>query len=192
MTHPLLILRHGETEWNREGRLQGALDSPLTDLGRAQAARQGRLLRDFGVTGWAWRVSPKDRAMETARIASEGLGVDLSEDLRLVEIDVGAWTGLRRDDLVEENPQFFEMMDEMLWYDHAPGGEGLIAVAKRAEQFLSDLDGPTIVVPHGITSRILRCLALGLDPMRFAERPGRQGVVYHVERGVQICLPEGT
>ena len=78
----LLILRHGETEWNREGRMQGALDSPLTYVGRAQALAQGAALRAAGIGPVRWFSSPQGRALETARLASGEARVTADDRLR--------------------------------------------------------------------------------------------------------------
>ena len=180
MIPPLLVLRHGETEWNAAGRLQGHSDSPLTPLGVAQARQQKAILRGMGVDGWHWLSSPSGRARATADLASEGFGIDIAEDARLMEIGMGRWTGASRAEIQAECPQAFEQ-DDLSYYDAAPEGEGLTALALRCEDLLRDLNAPTILVTHGITSRTLRCLALGIDPDRLAELPGGQGIVHHVE-----------
>ncbi len=182
-----LILRHGETEWNREGRMQGGLDSPLTGTGRAQAQRQNAILRDFGVTGWSWCASPQGRAMATAQIAADGLTTEIVPDARLREIGMGNWSGLRRSEIAEQVPHLFET-DGLGWYDHAPDGEGLVALEQRAKAFLKDLKGPTVIVTHGITSRVLRCIAQGLPVEAFETLGGGQGVVYHIREGESRLL----
>ncbi|WP_299145221.1 histidine phosphatase family protein [uncultured Tateyamaria sp.] len=191
MTYPdLLILRHGETEWNREGRMQGEMDSPLTDTGRAQAEAQGRLLAGLDLDGWALWSSPQGRARATAEIALPGR--DVSTDPRLSEITMGAWTGVRRAEIALQRPQLFDHHGDLTWYDEAPGGEGLEALYVRTGAFLATLRGPAVLVTHGITSRMLRCHALGLEPGAFADLPGGQGVVYAVSGGIQTCLSEGA
>ncbi|MEY8829068.1 histidine phosphatase family protein [Sedimentitalea sp. XS_ASV28] len=182
-----LILRHGETEWNREGRMQGGLDSALTEVGRDQARRQNEILQAFGVSGWSWFASPQGRAMSTARIAAEGLSSDIVPDTRLREIGVGEWTGLLRSEIAQRAPYLFETGD-LDWYDHAPGGEGLIALERRARAFLRDLDGPAVIVTHGITSRVIRCVAQGLPAEAFDTLGGGQGVVYHIRDGESRLL----
>ncbi|MFK7753732.1 MAG: histidine phosphatase family protein [Sedimentitalea sp.] len=181
-----LVLRHGETEWNRMGRMQGALDSPLTPKGRQQAARQGDILRRFGTADWSFLSSPQGRARATAEIA---LGPDagIIEDARLAEITVGDWTGIARDTLMAQHPHLFENGD-LGWYDHAPGGEGLAGLAMRCESFLKQLQGPSVIVTHGITSRVLRCFAQGLPYDAFETLNGGQGVVYHLKDGVSTLL----
>ncbi len=67
--HDLYILRHGETTWNREGRMQGHLNAPLTDLGQAQAAAQGAVLAQRDLRGFAFYSSPLARAVHTAGLA---------------------------------------------------------------------------------------------------------------------------
>lgn len=180
---PLLVLRHGETEWNRVGRMQGHLDSPLTRTGRAQALRQRDILRDLGLSAdWRWLSSPQERALATARIASEGLDVEIAIDDRLAEINVGDWTGASREDIRAARPDLFEKTD-LGWYDHAPGGEGLLGLASRCAALLRDLDGPTVIVTHGITSRVIRCLATGRPYGDFVDIGGGQGVIYRIRDG---------
>ncbi|MEM7439826.1 MAG: histidine phosphatase family protein [Pseudomonadota bacterium] len=176
----LLVLRHGETEWNRVGRMQGTLDSPLTDTGRRQAARQGQILQDFNVDGWDWVSSPQGRAMATAQIASGR--ADVATDARLAEIDVGDWTGVTKEQILAQRPDA-TARGPLAWYDFAPGGEHISGLARRVEAFLADVSGPTVVVTHGITSRVIRCLATGQSPSNYANVSGGQGVVYHVSGG---------
>lgn len=187
----LLILRHGETEWNREGRMQGSLDSPLTPLGRAQAETQNRILRRWGVEAFDWFVSPRGRTRETARIASGGLGTDLREDTRLAEIDMGRWTGRLREEIAAEAPHLFaEDMRPLDFYRSIPGGESLESLHARLAAFLAGLNAPAVIVTHGIASRILRCAALGLPWDLFDTLDGGQGVVYRLAPGRYEKLTE--
>lgn len=186
----LYILRHGETEWNQAGRWQGHLDSPLTEKGRAQAADMGALLKAEGVgssQGYRALVSPQARARVTAEIALEGLGlsIEVVEDLR--EILVGEWTGLSMTEMRTGWPEL--AVDHWLdAYRNAPGGEGLESVWERAGRVLESLDGPAVIVTHGITSRALRTRAMGYSLERLEELPGGQGVVHHISGGVHRTL----
>ena len=184
----LYILRHGQTEWNAEHRIQGGLDSPLTRTGLAQAAAQQRILGGRDLTGYAAISSPQGRAARTAEIALEGLLGPIRYDARLSEIGVGEWQGLRRDDLVIDR-----VMDEteegaLDLYERAPGGEGFAALRRRCEAFLADLTGPAVLVTHGITSRMLRLVLLGRDISEIALLEGGQGNVFHLSGGVQTKL----
>lgn len=189
----ILILRHGETEWNRVGRMQGALDSPLTELGRAQAKQQGRILRGLGLENPRWYVSPQGRAQQTARLASEMRAADLTDDPRLREIGMGDWSGMTRAQIADTRPDLFEDKDLMAYYGEAPGGECLQDLERRVTAFLDDIEGPTVIVTHGITSRALRCALLGIPVQRFHELGGGQGVVYRLSGAGYDCLtPDGA
>ncbi len=192
----LYLLRHGETTWNRAGRWQGRLDSPLTELGEAQARAQGALLAELGLDPGrvAFLTSPQGRARRTAEIVAEVAGWtgDIAQDRRLSEIDVGDWTGLSRDEMrasVDLAPE----AGFLALYALAPGGESFDALFARGRAFLADLEGPAIIVTHGITSRILRAVALGLDLVGAETLPGGQGVIHRVVRGVHATLaPEDS
>lgn len=187
----LFILRHGETEWNAEGRMQGGLDSPLTARGRAQARAQGAALLAAGVTGTTHALwsSPQGRARDTAFILRVALAAEhmspprLRTDARLREIGQGGWEGRTRPEIAQRWPGSQEGGDPFLAYDAAPGGEGFIAIRARAEAFLLELDGPAVIVTHGITSRFLRGVVLGLATSGLGQLPGGQGVVYHLRDG---------
>lgn len=178
--HPdLYLMRHGETAWNLEGRLQGRGDSPLTARGRQQAAWLGDLTR--GVAG-ARLSSPLGRADQTARLA---FGAAVPHDPRLAEICVGHWSGALEHDLRRAHPDLFAG-GPLDWYDRSPGGEGLAALRARCRAFLDDLTGPTLVVTHGITLRMLRLLVLDLPDL--ACGTVRQGGVHVLRGGAETVL----
>lgn len=189
---PLFILRHGQTEWNAQHRVQGNLDSPLTDLGRVQANMQRQLLQSFDLSNVKAICSPQGRAFFTAALALDGLVSYVATDARLREIGVGAWEGLRRDDIQPDLMADESEESALSLYERAPGGEGFIALRERCQSFLDELDGPAIVITHGITSRMLRLILLDLDTSEIGALPGGQGVVYRVENGVQSKLSIGA
>ena len=190
----IYVLRHGQTEWNALGRFQGHQDSPLTDLGRQQAQAQGRILAGIELSELLLISSPQGRALETARLALGAQAHKLRTDDRLMEIDVGAWTGADRDslpaypDLAEDPKGALEI------YENAPGGEGFDALKQRCMSFLQELNRPAVLVTHGITSRMLRVLHLGLDIEDLGVIPGGQGNIHHLSSGSQTILraPEIT
>ncbi|PTX55766.1 putative phosphoglycerate mutase [Litoreibacter ponti] len=190
MTYPeLLILRHGETEWNLEGRMQGHLDSPLTARGRAQARRQGEILSGFDLGAFTLMSSPLGRTRATAQIVlPEAALARLSTDARLREIDVGDWAGQIRAKLTPSRITEFTPDGALAKYDSAPGGEGFEGLAARCAALLDALEGPHLMITHGVTSRMLRALYMGLPPRSLGELPGGQGVVFHMVRGHQIRL----
>lgn len=186
----LFILRHGETEWNLAGRMQGHLDSALTELGREQARRQGRLLSQVVTEACEWFSSPQGRAFNTARIAAPH-GQHIEQDMRLKEIGMGDWTGLTRLEIGKERPDLFEEgVAALSYYGQGPGSESINSVAERARDFLSSLSAPAVIVTHGITSRVLRCVALDLEPSCFAELNGGQGIVYSIRNGEYGALDD--
>lgn len=180
-SHPdLYLLRHGQTEWNREGRLQGHLDSPLTPLGVRQAQRQADIVadilsRDRSVTLYC---SPLERARLSAAIAFGGRDPVL--DPRLVEIDVGAAAG-------RPWPGAATAGSRRAWYDSLPGGERVADLRARVSAFLDDLPGPAMIMTHGVTLCMLRMVATGLPDAALDDLEMQQGAV-HVVMNRQFSL----
>ncbi|MGC1259080.1 MAG: histidine phosphatase family protein [Jannaschia helgolandensis] len=173
---PVYLMRHGETVWNLDARMQGQRDSPLTVRGRAQAARQGAILRDHGVTCHA-RSSPLGRAMETARLA----GLEAIADARLAEVGMGAWEGRLRADITTASG--------LMWKFDAPGGEGLAMVRARLEDLLADdMAEPVILITHGAIGIVLRALLCGFPAEHWDRMEDPQGVVHVIENGVERLL----
>jgi broad specificity phosphatase PhoE len=184
----LYVLRHGETEWNAQGRMQGALNSPLTPEGIKQALRQAEILQSVDLARFDILSSPQGRAFETAAIALARQVTHLHTDVRLREIGVGEWAGRVRSELTENN-EFFERPDDALeLYERAPAGEGFDGLEARCAEFLSSLKGPAVLVTHGITSRMIRAIATGTGRAGVAEIGGGQGVVFHLKKGSQKRL----
>lgn len=189
---PLYILRHGQTVWNAQCRIQGSLDSPLTEMGVSQALSQRKLLENCNLREFSAFSSPQGRAFHTAAIALAGLLPEIATDIRLREIGVGLWEGKSRSELpqigaVEESEE-----SALNLYEQAPQGEGFQALRIRCKEFLDALPGPTVIVTHGITSRMLRLIALDKDMNELGLLPGGQGVVYHIENGKQSKLSIGA
>jgi broad specificity phosphatase PhoE len=99
----LVLIRHGETDWNRDNRFQGHADPPLNDAGRAQARA---LADELGAEHFAaLYTSPLRRAAETAAILASKLGLEPVSDAALEEVDVGSWSGLTRDGVEQRFPE---------------------------------------------------------------------------------------
>jgi len=192
MTVELFVLRHGETTWNREGRMQGHLNAPLTELGVEQAVTQRNIMAEQDLSGFCVLSSPSGRAVETAAIALGPLVTEITTDTDLREVGVGEWTGRLRAELIDPTEWQVTADGVLELYDMAPGGEGLAGLEARCARFLARLEGPHVLVTHGITSRMIRALALGHGPnvtlAMLSEMPGGQGVVYHVKDGRQKRL----
>lgn len=181
----VIIMRHGETYWNRENRMQGALNSPLTDKGEAQAKRQGELLSSFDLEGWHAFSSPQGRAFQTAGFAVAMHIPLVLTDPRLCEIGVGEWAGRNRDELAFNGPKVEGPDGPIELYKYAPGGEGFDALEARCRSFLDDLPGPSVIVTHGITSRMLRIVLLDLPHSELGHIAGGQGNLFHLKEGTQ-------
>lgn len=182
------VLRHGQTEWNAAGRMQGGLDSTLTREGRAQAARQGRILGARDLAGFEAWCSPQGRAIATAAIAVVGRVAQIRSDDRLREIGIGAWEGRLRGEIAELAEVGDATDAGLLAYDLAPRGEGLAALHARCQAFLMGQAAPMVIVTHGITSRMMRLVLTGRPLSDIACIGGGQGVVYHVKDGIQTVL----
>ena len=160
----LIHVRHGETDWNVEGRLQGQLDIPINAHGREQAARNGRMLGAYfaraGIdpASLTFVSSPLGRSMETMGIIRNALGLEGAwpTDDRLKEISFGEWAGrtyaeLRADG--EENQVRARKRDK--WSFRPPAGESYAELAARVGDWLDSLTGDTIAVTHGGIFRVL-------------------------------------
>jgi broad specificity phosphatase PhoE len=151
----LILVRHGETEWNRERRYQGHADPPLNDAGREQARELARRLADMPLD--VAYTSDLRRAAETARIVLEGRGVPLVEDPGLREIDVGSWSGLTRDEIEERFPGDTE-------HDGETRDEHLGRVLAAVEEIAGRHPGQRVlIVSHGGSIRTLRRHALQVE-----------------------------
>lgn len=184
----ILLVRHGETEWNLQRRFQGRLDSPLTERGVAQASAIGRFLAALPVAASASLVaSPQGRARRTAEIISEALGsiAPLRVDERLREHSLGSWDGLTYNELEARFPHIFEGEDRHDWYFRAPNGESYAALAARIGEWLGEQDetAPVIVVAHGLVSRVLRGLYAGLPRAVALTLPVPQDRIFRLSAG---------
>lgn len=182
----MFILRHGETQWNVEGRMQGSLDSPLTARGRAQAERQGEILRRAGAAGLPVYSSPQGRALETVRLALPACMPVI--DSRLAEVALGGWQGLSVAEILRADPDAGAHPASFLWKFNAPGGERLEVVLARIAGFLAEAPVDAIVVTHGVTSQLMRGLLLGLAPDETERLTDRQGIVHCCRDGREQLL----
>jgi probable phosphoglycerate mutase len=184
----IYLCRHGQTFHNREGRLQGRSESDLTPLGRAQAAAMGDLLFDLlrrdPPADWRIVASPLRRARDTAEAIGARLGLSVTTDERLVEIDVGEWSNRLREDVRGENPH---LVGDDAWGFHAPGGETYEAMMARITDWLDEQvaepERRLIVVSHGVAGRLLRGVYAGLSKAETLRQDIPQDAVYRLMAG---------
>ncbi len=169
---PLYMLRHGETAWNLERRMQGGKDSDLTERGRAQAAAMGRALaaelaREPGPT--VFLRSPLGRARETALIVGQVLGLDRAawrDDIRLAELGYGEWEGFTWPEIEVDHPEAMARWRADPEGFCPPGGETHHALRRRSAELLAEIAASrarTVIVSHGVSGAVIRGLHLGLD-----------------------------
>lgn len=131
------MLRHGETEWNRQKRIQGQGESPLTPEGRDDAMRWGESLPGWGFSRMV--CSDLGRAVDTATYINTSLLLHLEKDPRLREQDWGQWSGRLIRDIRAEDPELLAAEEQKGWDFTPPGGESRRQVLARALQALRDI-----------------------------------------------------
>lgn len=157
----ILFARHGETQWNRDGRFQGHADPPLNDAGRAQA--EGLAERLEGQRFAAIYASDLRRAWETADIVAARLRRDVTRDAGLREIDVGSWSGLTRAEVAARDPDgFARWLAGEVGHDGETREQHLARVLAAVLSIGAAHGGERVlVVSHGGSLRTLQRHALG-------------------------------
>jgi probable phosphoglycerate mutase len=192
LSHPLILIRHGETDWNVARRLQGHEDIPLNDRGRVQARRNGTALRDHFARGghdpaaWHYVASPLSRADETMRILRAELGLPAEghvRDERLIELGFGRWAGLPMSEVAAADPHGHAAREADRWGTPPPGGESMKDGAARVGPLLAALDGPTVLVTHGGLIRVIHVVLGLMDVAGARHLPTPQDRFHVVERG---------
>jgi probable phosphoglycerate mutase len=167
------LLRHGETEWNAENRFCGRTDVPLSEAGRRQAKSLAERLKPLPFE--ALYSSPLKRALETARLISEFVGLQPIPDQRLVELDYGQWEGKTLAEIMKSDPNTFRSWDADPGLVAPPGGESGLEARRRVVSFLDFLaarhpQGHVLVAFHKTVCRLAICHALGMSPSEYRRR----------------------
>lgn len=182
----IYLVRHGQTAFNRERRLQGHVDSDLTELGRAQAEAVGRLLQELigQEPGWRIAASPLGRAQATAEIIAARLKLPVETDSRLIELSWGEWDGRLRSELEAVYPDAFGRTG---WAFRAPAGESFEAASARLGDWLGGLapepQRQVIAVSHGVAGRVLRGVYAGLSRDATVRQDVPQDAVFRLSGG---------
>ena len=168
------FIRHGQTDWNAEHRLQGQADIPLNAMGRAQAERNGRRLAELigDPSTFDFVASPLSRTRETMELVRGQMGLRRDGyrlDARLVEVNFGDWQGFTLAEIDRINPGSSGARDLDKW-NFVPPGEGAESyemLFKRVEPWFDELSRPTVAVTHGGIFRVL-FKVVGKKPIREA------------------------
>ena len=164
------LVRHGETDWNREQVFRGRVDVPLNDLGRQQAQAAARKLSEADLT--AVYTSPLKRAGGTADIVARLCGLQAVVENGFIDMNFGEWQGLTHGDVQSQFPEAYRRWQRSPESASIPGAESLRAVQERAVAALKVLaerfpDAAVCVVSHRVGCKLLMAWALGLDESAF-------------------------
>jgi broad specificity phosphatase PhoE len=188
----LYFVRHGETDFNVQQRLQGRRDTMLNVRGRQQAADCGELLRDLFARDrrradeLAYVASPLSRARETMEILRATLGLDPQSyeiDARLVEISYGEWEGSTLSEIDARSPDLLVRRERDKWDFAPPGGESYRDLTARVREWFETVTRDTVVAGHGGGARALMALFHVLPEDEASRAPIAQGVVYVFSNG---------
>ena len=188
----LYFVRHGETDWNAERRLQGRRDIPLNALGRKQGARSGELVANLlAISGatpqqFAFTASPLSRARETMEIMRAELGVppqDYTIDARLAELSFGKWEGLTYKEVRALDRSVLATRERDKWNFQPPGGESYAQLLVRVREWHDGMTEDAIIAAHGGVARALLVLYAVKSPAEAPLGDVAQGVVYEFAPG---------
>ncbi|RBP14432.1 putative phosphoglycerate mutase [Roseiarcus fermentans] len=192
-SHRLIFVRHGETPYNAENRLQGQRDIPLGQRGRDQARSLGRTLRarigpiiDRLEAEAAFVASPLERTRETMELARDAMALDPARyrlDPRLKELTFGDWEGLTWPEVQARDPKGAAARRADKWNFAPPNGESYAMLATRIGAWLDTLTADAFVVSHGGVARALMALIAGVPAAAAADTPVVQGRALVFERG---------
>lgn len=172
----LILIRHGETDWNVEGRYQGQADPPLNARGEVQAQALAERLTADGVRPVGIYASPLRRAWRTAEVLAQRLGVPLWAEPRLQEIHLGAWQGVLAKDIARRWPDLFQRWQTEPWAVRPPGGETMAEVQARVHAAVDDIlsrhPGQTVaLVAHRLPLLLIKLRYQDLDPQAVHHLP---------------------
>lgn len=188
----IILVRHGETHWNRQKRVQGHGDSPLTLKGIAQAQAYGRTIVNLlgsGLvgSGEGWRIvtSPLPRCVQTTAILCETAGLDFARvehDVRLKEVHTGSHSGRLKAEMTEAE---LAGHGTNSWFFRCPGGETHAHLSERLAAWLADRPPgeKVLAVSHSVAGRVMRGLYAGADPDQALAGDSPQDTVFLLAGG---------
>lgn len=199
MSTKFILVRHGQTEWNRVERFRGRIDVPLNATGRAQAEAVANRLASYRIA--AIFSSPLTRAMDTAEAIARRTGLVVEKLEGLNDLDFGQWQGLSPQEVAGKFPTEFDSFRTAPIGLRFPGGESLEDVRLRSTAAVNDLvpryeDAIVVLVSHNVVCRILILALLGLDDSHFwqigQENAAINAFVRDERRGFSVTLVNDT
>jgi probable phosphoglycerate mutase len=191
----IYLTRHGETEWNREKRMQGRMDSPLTEWGKKQALLLAQRLADQSFD--AVYSSPSPRAVQTAEIIRGERGIVIQQDPALFEMDLGSWEGKTQMEVQEAEPERYRLFWEDPTAFVPDHGEDFATIERRVVSFLSKLstkhqNETVLIVSHAVVVKILLCHVMKRNLKQLWHDPyihgGSLTIITQNEQGYMIEL----
>ena len=170
METSIYLIRHGQTDWNKDKIFRGRADVPLNERGRKEAQALSRHLEHVRAT--ACYASPLGRTIETAGIVARPHSLEVRIDDRLIDLDFGEWQGKPETEVKKTFPELFKKWHQEPHRARFPGGESLAMVRKRALASLEHIraenpGGVVFVVSHRVVTKVLMAIALGLSNSAF-------------------------
>jgi len=166
----LILVRHGETAWNKEERFRGRKNIPLNDSGILQAKLAAEFLSRYKID--LIYSSPMRRAMQTANEIRRGRDIELKIDEDVADMDFGQWEGMKVSKVKEKYPELFAIWVSTPNVCQIPDGESFQMVLDRSLKTVNEINelkdvGTVLIVTHRVVTMLLLCHYLGLDLARF-------------------------
>ncbi len=167
----IILVRHGETSWNKQGKFQGRLDIELNEIGRDQVRRLAKALGDIHLD--VIYSSPLKRSQETAAMIADYHSLEVIKADEFNEIDHGAWEGMQLEAVIDDHGELYDTWINRPHKAKMPGGEDLENIRERVVRKLTEIldltpDGNVVLIAgHDATNKVLLCFALGLDSSHF-------------------------
>ncbi len=198
MATTVYLIRHGQTDWNKDRIFRGRVDVPLNERGRKEAQALARHLEHVRAT--ACYASPLGRTVETAEIVARPHSLKVKIDDRLIDLHFGEWQGKPDTEVKERFPELFNQWHEEPHRVKFPGGESLGMVRKRVLAAVERIkaenpDGIAFVVSHRVVTKVLTIIALGLSDSAF-RRIRQDNCAYNIielsDNGMVVTLMNDT
>jgi len=180
----LFLIRHGETDWNKEGKYTGQTDIPLNEIGRQQVREAAKALKIHNPK--VIYTSDLIRAVETAQLIAKELHIPIIQDKRLREINQGEWEGLHISEIHScYGNQFISHRDNPLIVS-APNGESIAEVKTRVIDFLNEItvkhpSEQIVISSHGLVLGIIRTIAMDIPINKVFEFIPENAKIYQME-----------